>query len=797
MINFYKENGFKLFPCKMDKSPNLSTPGLGWRDPKAHLSYEDAQDLMERGHLIGAWIPEDFIVVDIDRNHTDKQGNVQEDGLKVFKDLCTTHNLQDLNKKTLVVKTGSGGFHLYFKVSKKLSQRDLAESINTRTHSGYVIACGSTGYTVHNQADPIDLPEPFFNILDRGKDSTIRRVEPTRPLSPKLLSKVLSKIDVTHFRNNDEWLEFTMAIISTAGNSSEVLNIVAEWSESDPAYEGDDSIRARLDSFSPDGGITPGTFLYILKKEGLSPYMRQQVRKEIGVEFNLQTEQLIDHYDLPFQLNVDQLSDRIGLAKSFFYTRDQASTTRLIEYLVKDRLIYSRGEKEYYYFNGSRWQLWSDSLTLIYNILVIVADECFIRFGEQEGSDGIETLNDVLHIVGSVSWRQKIDTSLRCSEIVSKQHYNWDSPEIMETLTFEDGVLDFTSGELVSRAGRPEEYRRSFIDLRVEDVMEAGSPDSFKEVLIGIFPNKETRKTAVQALSLSVSGTGKYRKFQIWNGHGNNGKSFLKTVMEAVVGERAITYDSDILLQKTRSGEDPSAVTPGVARFQGALLAMSSETEEGKKISQGIVKNMTGDEKITANPKYKDEISFHTTFQLILATNYLPVFSAYDDAFINRLLVLPFTTSFYTNEKMKEKFEKQRRKYIVPAKNPNELREKILEERAAVLKFLVKTYISFDDIFIADECKALLRAYISENNDLGKFLDTFTSIEDDSFVATKYLVEFYNLEHNTHVTVQWMGRRLRQLHPELRDGRKRIDGTMQRGFYGMKLNKDGNEEEQF
>jgi P4 family phage/plasmid primase-like protien len=524
--------------------------------------------------------------------------------------------------------------------------------------------------------------------------------------------------------------------------------------------------------------------------------MRQQVRKEIGVEFNLKSEQLIAHYDMPFTLNIEELSDRIELAKSFFYMRDQASTATLIEHLVKDKLIYSRGEKEYYFFNGSRWELKSSALKLIYNILIIVADECFVRFGEQDGNDGIQTLHDVLNIIGSVSWRQKIDTLLKESDVISKKEFPWDSPDIMETLTFENGVIDFSSGELISRKGKPEEYRRSYIDLPVKEVMEAGDPKNFKEFLRGIFPNKDTRKTAVQALSTSVSGTGKYRKIQIWNGHGNNGKSKLITLMEAIIGDRAITYDSDILLQRTRGVEDPSAVTPGVARFQGTLLAMGSETEEGKKISQGIVKNMTGNEKITANPKYKGEISFYTTFQMVLATNYLPVFSAYDDAFINRLLVVPFNASFYTDEAMKLKFEKQKRPYILPAKDPNEIQKNVLEERAAVLKFLIETYVSFNDIFVADECKHMLKAYISENNDLGKFLDTYMVLEEEGFVSVKHLVEFYNLEHNTHVSVQWMGRRLRQLHPELRDGRKRIDGTMQRGFYGMTLDREGIEEEE-
>ena len=81
-MDFYTQNGFKLFPCKMDKSPNISTSGIGWRDPEAHLTQSEAEELADRGNLIGAWIPDNMIVIDIDRNHVDKLGNPKEEQMK-------------------------------------------------------------------------------------------------------------------------------------------------------------------------------------------------------------------------------------------------------------------------------------------------------------------------------------------------------------------------------------------------------------------------------------------------------------------------------------------------------------------------------------------------------------------------------------------------------------------------------------------------------------------------------------------------------------------------------------------
>lgn len=794
-MDFYEKHGFKLFPCKLDKSPNISAPGIGWRDSEAHLTRKEAEELAERGHLIGAWIPENMVVIDIDRNHTDKLGNPKEDGLLSFKELCSANDLHDLSKSTTVVRTGSGGFHLYYMAPEVFTQRQLTTSVDTRTHNGYVIAAGSPGYSFQCTEPPQEIPEAFQAILRDKSKKVVDRINVKKPLSPDLLGRLLKKIEASHFSSNELWLEFTMSIIATCGNGPEVVQEVVKWSQTDPNYQDDQTIRNRIESFDPDGAITAATFLYILKKEGISPYYIQQVRKQIGAEFTLKTEKFITHYDLPIKLNIEQLEDRVELAKAFFYNRDQAATTRLIEYLVLDKLIYSRGEKQFYYFNGSRWVQWSDILTLIYNILVVTADECFVRFGKDD-ADAIDILDEGLQIIGSVSWRQKIELALCQSEMISRRSYPWDSPITKESLTFVDGVIDFSTGSMEVRKGRPEEYRRSYIDIPTQEILEAAKPQHFLKVLENTFPNVETRRTATEALSLSVSGTGKYRKFQIWNGAGKNGKSFLMDVMQKVIGDRAITYNTNILLQKARGTDDSGQVTPGIAKFEGALFACGSETEESKKISQGLVKNITGNENITARALYRDEVTFKTTFQMVLATNYLPSFSAYDEAFIDRLLVIPFHTSFYSTEEQKAEFKQRKRKYILPAQDPDKLMGQIMTERPAVLKFLMETYMMLTgEVYESPECKELLALYIEDNNDLGKFLEAYTVLEEKGFTSTKYLVDFFNEEHNTRYSTQWMGKRLKQLHPELVVGRKRMDGAIQRGFYGITLNKEGLDED--
>ena len=284
MLTFYKEAGFKLFPCNLDKSPKVNS----WRSTTAHLMLNEADDIMNRSGYIGAWLPENYVIIDIDV----KGEKHKTDGMQPFIKLCNELNISDnLINETLVVKTGSGGFHLYFKLPegadyRELSQKSITEGLDIRTHLGYVIAAGTNGYTVLTDKEPLELPLPLLDKMKRKSLEKANSYTPEKELPIIMLKKILSKIDVSNFNTNDSWQEMMTACIATSGNSEQVLDALEDWSKSDSAYENDSSIRKRIETFEPDGAITAGTFIHILKSEEVSKYMIDKVRMTIGAQFD-------------------------------------------------------------------------------------------------------------------------------------------------------------------------------------------------------------------------------------------------------------------------------------------------------------------------------------------------------------------------------------------------------------------------------------------------------------------------------------------------------------------------------
>lgn len=128
---------------------------------------------------------------------------------------------------------------------------------------------------------------------------------------------------------------------------------------------------------------------------------------------------------------------------------------------------------------------------------------------------------------------------------------------------------------------------------------------------------------------------------------GDNGKSVIFEWMSWVLGDFAATINVALLLEEKfiRSSAGPS---PDLMKFNGLRLAVGSEAQRNHRFSLSKIKQLTaGGDKITARSPYQQkEIEFDQTHTLLVHTNFLPQATANDNAFYNRLRVLPFKARF-------------------------------------------------------------------------------------------------------------------------------------------------------
>jgi putative DNA primase/helicase len=128
----------------------------------------------------------------------------------------------------------------------------------------------------------------------------------------------------------------------------------------------------------------------------------------------------------------------------------------------------------------------------------------------------------------------------------------------------------------------------------------------------------------------------------IFYGSGSNGKSLLVETVQAVLGEYADHAAADLLLTK-HGNEHPT----GLADLFGKRLVFAVESDQGRRLSEAVAKELSGGDTIHARRMREDFWSFRPSHTLIMATNHRPRVQGTDHALWRRLRLVPFNVRFW------------------------------------------------------------------------------------------------------------------------------------------------------
>ncbi|GAX04579.1 phage primase [Secundilactobacillus pentosiphilus] len=216
-----------------------------------------------------------------------------------------------------------------------------------------------------------------------------------------------------------------------------------------------------------------------------------------------------------------------------------------------------------------------------------------------------------------------------------------------------NGYVDLTSGIL-----HDHDIEKMFSrQARVEYTDAIDAPE-WQQFLNQIFGNNQELIDYVQkAVGYSLTGSTKEQVMFILYGNGRNGKSiFIDTISDAL-GSYAKSMQADSIMVKQSSGSANS----DIARLEGARLVTSSEPNDGLRLDEGLVKQLTGGDTVTARFLYGKEFEFKPEFKLWLATNHKPIIRGTDDGIWRRLMLIPFNVKIPDNRVDKDlKYKLQR-----------------------------------------------------------------------------------------------------------------------------------------
>ncbi|MCI8387045.1 MAG: DNA primase [Clostridiales bacterium] len=140
-------------------------------------------------------------------------------------------------------------------------------------------------------------------------------------------------------------------------------------------------------------------------------------------------------------------------------------------------------------------------------------------------------------------------------------------------------------------------------------------------------------------------------------GSGSNGKSTFLSTVRSVCGDYAANIQPETIMVKSNSNNANS----DIARLKSARLVTSVEPNEGMRINEGLIKQLSGEDPVTARKLYGDEFEFMPEFKLWMATNHKPIIRGTDTGIWRRVHMIPFEVQIPDEKKDKHLAGKLRR----------------------------------------------------------------------------------------------------------------------------------------
>lgn len=321
---------------------------------------------------------------------------------------------------------------------------------------------------------------------------------------------------------------------------------------------------------------------------------------------------------------------------------DTGATDRMID-LFGSLIRYSYINNCWYVYNGSYWEVdQSGQVHKFIDAMVETIRKEKVKFPKDASDEDKEAIEKafkkfVKHSRANSAKKAVMD-ELKHRIPVAPHEFDADKT----LLNVSNGFIDLSSGEL-----HDHDIKKMFskeANVEYSDTMPAPEWEKFLNQTFG--GDKELIDYVQTAVGYSMTGSVKEQIMFILYGNGRNGKSVFLETISNILGNYAKTIQASSIMVKQSSGGPNS----DIARLSGARLVTSSEPNEGLRMDEGLVKQLTGGDKVVARHLYGQEFEFEPEFKLWLATNHKPIIRGTDDGIWRRIRLIPFTIQVPDNK---------------------------------------------------------------------------------------------------------------------------------------------------
>lgn len=259
-----------------------------------------------------------------------------------------------------------------------------------------------------------------------------------------------------------------------------------------------------------------------------------------------------------------------------------------------------------------------------------------------------------------------------------------------------NGTLDLSTGEL-------HPHRREYMATRIAPVYfdKSATCPAWLKFLDRVLPDGETQSFLQRMAGYSLTGRTTDQVLVFLYGHGRNGKSVFIETVAALLGD----YHRATRIETLSIGK--GGIPNDVAALAGARLVTVSETPEGSRLNESLVKDLTGGDTISARFLNREFFDFKPQFKLWIRGNHKPQIRGTDDGIWRRMMLVPFTVQ------------------IPPDEVDSDLSGKLRDELPGILSWALQGCLQWqhDGLRPPDTITDAVREYRVEMDLLGEFIE--------------------------------------------------------------------------
>ena len=675
-------------------------------DPDTWNSYETALKVFQETNAdgLGFFFEPPYVGVDIDDISEEieryKNGDVESNIVFEFYELLKTY---------AEISPSGNGIHLIFK-GKLPGPSRRKGNVEMYDQGRFFTMTGDTLNKYHEINEPrknsVDFvyrkyikPKQSVTRVDFGNHGIEHNLSDSEVISKALNSKQGGKFKDLLNGNWEKYKEYPSHSEGRMG----FLNILAFWTAKD--FQQMDRIFRQSgmmnDKWDEKRGKTTlgaseiNTAIHDVNEVFTPSQKRDPLNYEFGDEFFNEKEKKKDY--------PSRTTDDTGNALRF-----------LDRYRDMVRYSYNRGK--FYVYNGSYWAV--DDRGQVRVLIDKTIDDMknekvFVAEGVDE-EDAYEAFHKHIKNSRSNTSKKRMEDELKHHIPITPEEFD---PDDM-LLNTQNGYLNLTSGEQLE----PDKHKM-FSMIADSELTENQRPDVWLDFLNDIFNyDQETINFIQRAVGYSLTGSTREQVMFILHGKGRNGKSLFIETIRSILG----TY-TDNIQAKTLMVKRGDTINNDVAKLQGVRLVTSSEPSEGFRFDEGLIKQLTGGDTVTARFLYGEEFNFDPKFKIWVTTNHKPIVRGTDDGIWRRLLLVPFDVQ------------------IPEDKVDKDLKYKLLREAPAILNWAVEGCLEWQEngLQVPDRIFKASEGYRKEMDVIEQFIDDECIVVEGERVGAKELYTAY------------------------------------------------------